>query len=229
MSDSTIQISQADGDKLFGVEPVIEQAPVIETTQEIPIIEANIVDNGVVVQNDNPIVEESDSIVESNIVEAIVEDTQIIIQNEEIKPVEVEKTTKTKVKLYKDNFQAALNKYYNTVENPDVESFARAYKANFDGLSATEILRLDIINDPYNKGLDKETIDYLLDEKLAKYDLDTDDERELKRNQQLLQREANIVKDKMIESSKKFVAEFESELDIEVDAPVQQEQIKQTE
>jgi hypothetical protein len=145
---------------------------------------------------------------------------QIIIQEQEPEPiVEQPEATpkKAKVKVYKDAFQAALNKYYNSTENPDVEAFVRAYKSNYDNIDPVEMIRQDILSDPFNKDLPPSVINKLLNKRLSEFDLDSDDDEERADALLLLQREANIVKQRMIESGKKFVSQYESDLEIEFD------------
>ena len=118
----------------------------------------------------------------------------------------------------------ALNNYYNSVDKPDVEAFTRAYCANYDNLSPTEIIRQEILNDPFNKGLRPTAIAKLLNERLSKYDLDAEDPDDRADAEDLLRREAEIVKSRMIKAGKDLVSQYSSDLEIELDAPVQQTQ-----
>lgn len=156
--------------------------------------------------------------------EPVVEEPQLIIQEPEPEPV-VEKQpeavpTKVKTKVYNNQLVAALNKYVATVENPDPLEFVRQYQANYDHLDPVEVIRQEIVNDPYNKGLRPSAIKKLLDERLANFDLESDDPEDRADALDLLKREAEIVKTRMIKSGKEFVSQFESDLEIEIDAPV---------
>lgn len=154
----------------------------------------------------------------------VVEEPQLIIQEPEPIPAqEVQQPevvpTKVKAKVYNNQLVAALNKYVATVENPDPLEFVRQYQANYDHLDPVEVIRQEIVNDPYNKGLRPSAIKKLLDERLAKFDLESDDPEDRADALDLLKREAEIVKVRMIKSGKEFVSQFESDLEIEVDAP----------
>jgi len=164
----------------------------------------------------------------------VAEEPQLIIQEPEPSPVvETQQpeavSAKMKVQIHKDAFQAALNKYYQSTENPDVAAFARAYHGNYDNLEPIEIIRQEIMNDPFNKGLRVSVINKLLQEKLSRYDLDSDDPEERADNLDLIKREAEMAKSRMMKSDKEFVSQFESDLEIEIDAPQAQAILEPTE
>lgn len=173
------------------------------------------------------VTQEPEVVTTEEVVETIEEqdEPQLIIQETEPEPITQEQqpevvSTKVKAKIYKDSFQASLNKYYNSTENPDVEAFARAWNANYDNLSPIEIIRQDVLSDPFTKGLRPSAINKLVQERLSKFDLESDDPDERADAEDLLKREAEIVKSKMVKAGKEFVSQFESDLEIEVDAPV---------
>lgn len=164
-------------------------------------------------QPSGPVVEETIS----------VEPTLIIAPDEPVVEKKVEEPTiqKLKKQIYKDEFQAALNNYYNSVEKPDVEAFTRAYYANYDNMSPTEIIRQEIMSDPFNKGLRPTAIAKLLNERLSKFDLDAEDPDDRADAEDLLRREAEIVKSRMIQAGKELVSKYSADLEIEIEAPVQ--------
>lgn len=187
-------------------EPVVEEQEVAETQKTEETIEE---------------VTEQETTQE----EEVVEEPQLIIQEPEPIPAQEAQQpevvpTKVKAKVYNNQLVAALNKYVATVENPDPLEFVRQYQANYDHLDPVEVIRQEIVNDPYNKGLRPSAIKKLLDERLAKFDLESDDPEDRADALDLLKREAEIVKARMIKSGKEFVSQFESDLEIEVDAPV---------
>ncbi len=204
-----------------------EEASVDETSQEVINTEETSTEQEVI-EVEQEVVNE-----ETTTNEVIEEEPQLIIQDEE--PIVEEKKieeapTKVKAKIYKDSFQAALNKYYNSTENPDVEAFARAYNSNYDNLSPIEIIRQEIASDPLNKGLKPHLIERLLNDRLSKFEYDSDDEDEKEYKDHLLRREAETVKSRMIQSGKEFVAQFQSDdLEIELDAPLAQKEAEPTE
>jgi hypothetical protein len=59
----------------------------------------------------------------------------------------------------------------------------------------------------------------LLDERLSKFDLESDDPEDRADAFDLLKREAEIVKARMIKSGKEFVSQFDSDLEFEFEAP----------
>ena len=167
--------------------------------------------------------------VAKQVVEAAVEtqeDPQLVIQEPE---KETAVPTKVKTRAFKDSFQASLNKYYNNTEKPDVVAFTQAYYANYDNLTPVEIIRQDIVNDPLNKGLRASLIDKLLNDRLSKFEYLSDDDEEIEFKDHLLKREAEIVKGRMVQYGKDFVAQFQSDdLEIELDAPVSQKEQEPT-
>ena len=171
-------------------------------------------------------IEEAQATVEEGIVPSAVavEEPQLIIQEPEPIPAIEEQQpeatpVKVKAKVYNNQLVAALNKYVATVENPDPLEFVRQYQANYDNLDPVEVIRQEIVNDPYNKGLRPSAIRKLLDERLSKFDLESDDPEDRADAFDLLKREAEIVKARMIKSGREFVSQFDSDLEFEFEAP----------
>lgn len=190
-------------------EPIIEEQEVVETQETEEVIE-----------------EATEQEVQQE-VEVAQEEPQLIIQEPEPIPAQEEQQpevvpTKVKAKVYSNSLVAALNKYCASVENPDPVAFINAYQSNYDNLDPIEVIRQEIVNDPFNKGLRPSAIKKLVDERIAKFDLDSDDPEERADAYDLLKREAEIVKARMIKSGKEFVSQYESDLEIEIDAPTTQ-------
>lgn len=190
-------------------EPIIEEQEVVET------------------QETEEVVEEATEQEVQQEVEVAQEEPQLIIQEPEPIPAQEEQQpevvpTKVKAKVYSNSLVAALNKYCASVENPDPVAFINAYQSNYDNLDPIEVIRQEIVNDPFNKGLRPSAIKKLVDERIAKFDLDSDDPEERADAYDLLKREAEIVKARMIKSGKEFVSQYESDLEIEIDAPTTQ-------
>lgn len=144
--------------------------------------------------------------------------TQVVEQASEQIEKEPKKGNPVKIKAYNTALVAALNKYVGSVENPDEAAFIKAYKASYDNINPIEMIRLDVLNDPYNKDMDQDTIDAIIEDRIYKYNLDSDDEKTRRIGENLLKREAMIIRDKLNKSGKDFVSQFESDLEIEVDA-----------
>lgn len=130
-------------------------------------------------------------------------------------------TKKVKVAVYKDKKQAAFNKYYNSVENPSLAEFERAWDSNYDNIEPKDMIRLSIEKDPANQGKPRWFIDREVEEKLSEFNLDTDDDNDRRYAELKLQREAERLKSEMIRTGKDFVSQFDSELEIEVDASIE--------
>lgn len=187
-------------------EPIVEEQEVVET------------------QETEEVVEEATEQEVQQEVEVAQEEPQLIIQEPEPIPAQEEQQpevvpTKVKAKVYSNSLVAALNKYCASVENPDPVAFINAYQSNYDNLDPVEVIRQEIVNDPFNKGLRPSAIKKLVDERIAKFDLDSDDPEERADAYDLLKREAEIVKARMIKSGKEFVSQYESDLEIEIDTP----------
>ncbi len=187
-------------------EPIIEGQEVVETQETEEVVE-----------------EVTEQEVQQE-VEVTQEEPQLIIQEPEPIPAQEEQQpevvpTKVKAKVYSNSLVAALNKYCASVENPDPVAFINAYQSNYDNLDPIEVIRQEIVNDPFNKGLRPSAIKKLVDERIAKFDLNSDDPEERADAYDLLKREAEIVKARMIKSGKEFVSQYESDLEIEIDAP----------
>lgn len=185
----------------------VEVAEEIAPVQEVVETEVNTE----LVQEETPTQEQQEEV-------EIPEISTQVVEQEKVKPGPEKPVQKAKVKIYKDNFQAALNKYYTSTESPDVEAFSRAWNSNYDNVEPIEMIRLDVLNDPYNKGMHQDAIDAMIEKRISEFNLDSDDERERRIGENFLRREANIIKDKLIKSGKEFVSQFESDLEIEVDA-----------
>jgi hypothetical protein len=208
----------ASMDKVAGFDrqsTVVEE--VIEETNPEQIIQTQADETLVITTEEQPVVETTEAPVE-----AATEEPQLIIQEPEPEPIVEQQPevvpTKVKAKAYTNSLVAALNKYCASVENPDPLAFIQAYQANYDNLDPVEVIRQEIVSDPFNKGLRQSAINRLLNERLSKFDLESDDPEERADALDLLKREADIVKARMIKNGKEFVSQYESDLEIEVEA-----------
>lgn len=191
-------------------EPIIEEQEVVETQK----IEETI---------------EETTEQETTQEEEVAEEPQLIIQEPESIPAQDEQQpevalTKVKAKAYNNSLVAALNKYVATevgIDKKKQVEFVRRFYSDYENLSPVEMIRLDVLNDPYNKDLDSDAIEWEIQEKLSKFNLDSDDEKERRIAESHLKREAMIIKDKLTKQDQEFVSKYMTDdLEIEVDAPV---------
>lgn len=142
---------------------------------------------------------------------------EVVVEAQKVEPEVKVQTTPKKVKAFANEYVAALNNYVSTVENPDVNKFNTSWHSDYSKVPPLEMIRIDILNDPYNKDLDPDAIEALMEERISKYNIYSDDEREKRIGESLLMREANIIKDKLTKSGKEFVNQYMSDLEIEVE------------
>lgn len=202
----------------FGIESEVQEQVQEEVSQEVVTQEvAEEVTQSEQVQEEVVTEEEEIEIPEIS--------TQVVEATEKKEPEQ--KTTvskKLKVPVFKDKFQAALYKYTNSVENPDLAAFERAFKSDYEKLTPVEAIRAGFESDPINKGKPKWFIDRLVNEKLDEFDLNSDDDNEKQYAELKLEREADKIKAELVRTGKEFISQFEADLEIEVDTEVENEE-----
>ena len=210
MEHNTIKVSEEVGEALFGdmAPPVEEQVtstepepttdPIIEETEEVEQIEE-------VVEVEQPVIE---SDIEEQELAPVVQEAEAPIQ---------EPVKKVKKQIFKDEYHAAINKFIEENGTGELDRFVKIYNSKFDNLAPEEMIRQSILNNPDNAGISQKLANRLLEEEIAKYNLDSDDEDEVSIGKEKLERDARAIKRTLEAQRDEYRSKYKAELEVEVD------------
>jgi len=210
MEHNTIKVSEEAGEALFGdmAPPVEEQVtstepeptpdPIIEETEEIEQVEA-------VAEVEQPVIE---SDIEEQELAPVVQESEAPVQ---------EPVKKVKKQIFKDEYHAAINKFIEENGTGELDRFVKIYNSKFDNLTPEEMIRQSILNNPDNAGISQKLANRLLEEEIAKYNLDSDDEDEVSIGKEKLERDARAIKRTLEAQRDEYRSKYKAELEVEVD------------
>jgi len=209
MEKDTIKVSDEAGEVLFGdleqtsteqvtsIEPEPTPDPIIEETEEVEQAE--------------PVAE-----VEQPIIESVVEEEFVPVA-QETEEAKAEPLKKVKKQIFKDEYHAAINKFIEENGTGELDRFVKIYNSKFDGLTPEEMVRQSILNHPDNAGISNKLANRLVEEEIAKYNLDSDDEDEVSIGKEKLERDARAIKRTLEAQRDEFRSKYKAELEVEVD------------